>query len=167
MSALDIIFARRSIRQYTDDPVSEEQIRTLLEAGMATPSASNRRPWHFVTVTDRATLQALAHAHPYGKMLAKAALAIVICGDPAASKNYWEQDCAAATENVLLAVTGLGLGGVWLGCHPHKNRVNPIRQILGIPDEFPVLSLLSIGHPAEYREPRTQYDEARVHRERW
>jgi nitroreductase len=168
MSNIDIIFARRSIRQYTDEPVTEEQIRTLLEVGMAAPSASNRRPWHFVTVTDRATLKALADAHPYGKMLAGAALAIAVCGDPTLSENYWVQDCSAATENILVAVAGLGLGGVWLGCYPHVNRrVTPIRRVLGIPDSIQVLSLLSIGHPAEHKPPRTQYDEARVHRESW
>jgi len=167
MSNIDIIFARRSIRRYTDEPVTEEQIRMLLEAGMAAPSGSNRQPWHFVTVTDRATLKALADAHPYGKMLAGAALAIAVCGDPAVSPRYWAQDCSAATENILVATAGLGLGGVWLGCHPHEDRVTPIRRVLGIPESIQVLSLLSIGHPAEYREPRTQYDEARVHRERW
>lgn len=167
MSNIDIIFARRSIRRYTDEPVTEEQIRTLLEAGMAAPSASNRQPWHFVVVTDRATLQALADAHPYGKMLAEAALAIAVCADPTLSPTYWQQDCSAATENILIAVAGLGLGGVWLGCYPNEDRVAGIRRVLGIPDHIPVLSLLSIGHPAEYREPRTQYNEARVHRGRW
>ncbi len=167
MSNIDIIFARRSIRQYTEEPVTQEQIRTLLEAGMAAPSASNRQPWHFVVVTERATLRALAEAHPFGKMLAGAALAIAVCADPTLSPKYWQQDCSAATENILIAVAGLGLGGVWLGCYPNEERVEPIRRVLGIPEPFQVLSLLSIGHPAEYREPRTQYDEARVHREHW
>mgnify|MGYP000237189397 CR=1 FL=1 len=167
MEKIDIIFARRSIRRYKDEPVTAEQIRTLLEAGMAAPSASNRQPWHFVVVTDRATLKALAEAHPYGKMLAEAALAIAVCADPELSPTYWQQDCSAATENILLAVAGLGLGGVWLGCYPNEDRVVGIRRVLGIPARIQVLSLLSIGHPAEYREPRTQYNEARVHRERW
>jgi len=167
MSNIDIIFARRSIRRYTDEPVTEEQIHTLLQAGMAAPSANNRRPWHFVTVTERATLQALADAHPYGKMLAGAALAIAVCGDPASSPRYWEQDCSAATENILVAVAGLGLGGVWLGCYPNTDRVASVRRVLSIPDHLQVLSLLSIGHPAKHKEPRTQYDEARIHRERW
>jgi nitroreductase len=167
MSSIDIIFARRSIRRYTAEPVTPEQIRTLLEAGMAAPSASNRQPWHFVAVTDRATLKALADAHPYGKMLADAALAIAVCADPALSPNYWQQDCSAATENILVAVAGLGLGAVWLGCYPNEDRVAGIRQVLGVPANIHVLSLLSIGYPAEHKEPRTQYDEGRVHRERW
>lgn len=163
---IQTIFARRSIRKYTNEPVSEEDVRILLEAAMAAPSANNSQPWHFVVVTDRKTLNALAEAHPYGKMLFQATLSIAVCGDPAASA-YWEQDCSAATENLLLAATALGLGAVWLGVHPREDRVAAVRRILNIPDSVVPLCLLSIGHPAERKEPRTQYDEAKVHREQW
>jgi nitroreductase len=81
--------------------------------------------------------------------------------------DYWIQDCSAATENILIAVAALGLGAVWLGCHPRPERVDAIRKILDIPVHVGVLSLISIGHPAEEKEPRTQYDESRVHREHW
>jgi nitroreductase len=163
---LNIIFSRRSIRAYSDEPVSEADIHSLLEAGMAAPSSSNRRPWHFVAITDRDTLQALADAHPYGKMLARAPLGIAVCGDPTLS-DAWVLDCAAATENILVAVTGLGLGGVWLGCHGRPERVQAVSEILGIPEGIGVLSLLSIGHPAEEKPARTQHDPARVHRNAW
>lgn len=163
---LKIIFARRSIRRYTGEPVSEADIRSLLEAGMAAPSASNQQPWHFVTVTDRATLKALADSHPYGKMLAGAALAIAVCGDPAIS-DWWVQDCSAATENILVAAAGLGLGGVWLGSHFRPEREQAVRDVLGIPNRIGVLSLLSFGYPAEEKAARTQYDPARVHSGKW
>lgn len=163
---LRIIFSRRSIREYSGEPVSAEDIQNLLEAGMAAPSASNRKPWHFVVITDKDMLRALAHAHPYGKMIANAAVGIAICGDPVIS-DRWVQDCAAATENILIAVAGLGLGGVWLGCYGHTLREQAVRDILGIPERIGVLSLLSIGHPGEEKEARTQYDGTRVHRDRW
>jgi nitroreductase len=163
---IETIFSRRSIRKYTGEPVSEADIKTLLEAATAAPSASNNKPWHFVVVTERETLDALAEAHPYGKMLAQATLCIAVCGDPAIS-DYWEQDCSAATENLLLAVTAMGLGAVWLGVHPRDDRVASARRILGIPETVVPLNLISIGHPAEHKEPRTQYDEACVHRGRW
>lgn len=163
---IQTIFSRRSIRKYTSEPVSEDEIKTLLEAAMAAPSANNSQPWRFVVVTDRRTLDALAEAHPYGKMLAQATLCIAVCGDPAASA-YWEQDCSAATENLLLAATALGLGAVWLGVHPRQDRIAAVRRVLEIPENIVPLNLLSIGHPAETKEPRTQYDEAKVHRERW
>jgi len=163
---LHMIFARRSIRAYTGEPVSEADIHSILEAGMAAPSASNRKPWHFVAVTDRAILRALARSHPFGQMLANAALGIAVCGDPAIS-DWWVQDCTAATENILVAVSGLGLGGVWIGCHGRPEREQAIKQVLDIPEPIGVLSMLSIGHPAEDKEARTQYDPRRVHQDRW
>jgi len=159
---IETIFARRSIRKYTAEQVSEKDLKTLLEATMAAPSASNRKPWHFVIVTDD-----LAEAHPYGKMLFDAPLCIAVCGDKTISARFWVQDCSAATENLLLAAAALGLGAVWLGVHPREDRVAAIKRVLNIPETIIPLNLVSIGHPAEYKEPRTQYDEMRVHREHW
>ena len=163
---LHIIFARRSVRRYTDAPISEADIGSLLQAGMAAPSAANLKPWHFYVVTDRKALQTLAEVNPYGKMLAQAGLAIAVCGDPSIS-DWWVQDCTAATENILIAATALGLGAVWLGCHGRDEREQAIRDVLGIPPRIGVLSLLSIGHPGEDKEARTQYDPARVHTNKW
>jgi nitroreductase len=161
------IFARRSIRKYTSEPVNEEEIKTLLQAAMAAPSAGNRKPWHFIVVRDRQTLNALAEALPYGKMLFNAPLCIAVCGDKSVSESWWVQDCSAATENLLLAATALGLGAVWLGVFPREDRVNTISGVLKIPKNLLPLNLISIGHPAEAKEPRTQYDETRVHHEHW
>ncbi|UCH32887.1 MAG: nitroreductase family protein [Candidatus Bathyarchaeota archaeon] len=161
------ILARRSIRKYTAAVVSSDDIATLLEAAMAAPSASNRKPWHFIVVTKRETLDSLAKAHSYGKMLFAAPLCIVVCGDIRISSRYWVQDCSAATENLLLATTALGLGAVWLGVHPRKERIIAVRNVLKIPMNIIPLNLISIGHPAEEKEPRTQFDSARIHRERW
>ena len=163
---IKIIFDRRSIRQYTDEPIRETNVASLLEAGMAAPSASNRKPWHFVAITDRERLKALADAHPYGKMLSHVPLAIAVCGDPSIS-DWWVQDCAAATENILIAVAGLGLGGVWLGCHGRPEREQVVRDVLEIPENIGVLSLLAIGHPAESKPARTQYDPMRIHHNAW
>ena len=166
-SLLDTIFVRRSIRRYTEEPVDEKSIEKLLKAAMAAPSASNRKPWHFVVVTEREALDGLAEAHPYGKMLFEAPLCIAVCGDVTESEGYWVQDCSAATENLLLAATALGLGAVWLGGYPRDQRVAAIRERLQLPDHITPLNLISIGHPGEEKQPRTQYDEARVHRQRW
>ena len=164
---IQTIFARRSIRRYTSEPVSEADIKTLLEAAMAAPSASNRKPWQFVVVTKRQTLDAQAEAHPHGKMLFEATLCISVCGDLTEMERFWVQDCSAATENLLVAATALGLGAVWLGVYPREDRVAAVRQVLDIPERITPLNLVSIGHPAEEKEPRTQYDQTRVHRERW
>ena len=161
------IFARRSIRKYTTKSVSRKDIKVMLEAAMAAPSASNRQPWHFIVVTDRQTLDRLARAHPYGKMLFEARLCITVCGDKTVSPGCWVQDCSTASENLLLAAAALGLGAVWLGVHPRESRVGPIRKVLKIPETIVPLNLISIGHPAEEKEPRTQYNELRVHHEHW
>ena len=161
------ILARRSIRKYTAEPVGESDVRLLLEAAMAAPSASNRKPWYFIVVTERSKLDSLAEIHPHGKMLFEATLCVAVCGGPIDSERFWVQDCCAATENLLLAATALGLGAVWLGVYPRQERIAAVRQVLGIPQEIAPLNLISIGHPAEEKEPRTQYEEVRVHRERW
>ncbi len=163
---LNILFARRSIRNFTGQSLTDADLRSLLEAGMAAPSASNRQPWHFVVTRDPRDLEMLSQRHPYAKMLPKAAAAIAVCGDPAIS-SWWVQDCSAATENILVAAAGMGYGGVWLGCHGAPEREQAIRDALGIPSNIGVLSLLAIGVPAEEKEARTQYDPDRVHTGRW
>ena len=164
---IEPILARRSIRKYTDEPVTDLEIRRILEAAMAAPSASNKKPWHFVAVTDRWTLDQLAEYGSHWQMLREAPLAIVVCGDPLVSERYWVQDASAATENLLLAVSMMGLGAVWLGCYPRPERIGPVRELLDVPHEIEPLAVVSIGHPAEEKEPRTQYDEERVHRDKW
>jgi len=164
---IDAILARRSIRKYQDKPVSDADIKMLLEAAMSAPSGSNRKPWHFVVVTDREKLDPLADSAQYWKMLKEAPLGIVVCGDPAISEKYWDQDGVAAVENILIAVPMLGLGAVWLGCHPTPERMADVRRILDIPDAINPIAVLSVGHPGEEKEARTQYDGERVHREQW
>ena len=168
---LDDLFARRSIRQYTDEPVSDEDIRVLLEAAMAAPSAGNRKPWHFIVVRDAEMREKIAASHPHAKMVAQAPVCIVPCGQPSLSfadrSDFWIQDLSAATQNILLAATAQGLGSVWCGVHPVEERVSEAREILGIPEDVIALCYIAIGHPAEEKEARTQYDDERVHWDRW
>lgn len=164
---IDNLFARRSIRRYTSEPVTDVQVEALLQAAMAAPSASDLKPWHFVVVRDAAVRAALIEAHPYARMLAEAPVCIVPCGDTAISEDFWVQDLSAATENILVAATALGLGTVWCGVHPREDRTAEVRQILGIPEGIVPLCLIAVGHPDEDKEPRTQYDAQRVHQERW
>ena len=126
--AVAALLGRRSIRRFESREVEEERISLLLECACAAPSAAGTRPWHFVVVRDRGRLDALAQAHPYGKMLFQAPLAVVVCGDPGKSdlaRLYWEEDCSAAMENLLVAAHALGLGGVWLGVQHTPQREGP------------------------------------------
>ena len=163
---LDMIKKRRSIRKYTDQPVTDEQIRQLLEAAMAAPSASNIQPWEFVVVRDPDLKRQLAQTHTWSYMAADAAAVFVVCGNERAS-HHWVEDASAATENLLLAVTALGLGAVWVGIYPGADREAHVRQALAIPDEIRVLCLVPVGHPAESKSPRTQYKESKIHYEGW
>lgn len=161
------LFSRRSIRAFTGEPVSPSDMRALLEAGMAAPSANNRQPWRFVVVADRPRLVQLAEVHPHAKMLATAGACIAVCGDLSAAPDFWIQDCSAATENILVAAAMLGLGTCWLGVHPRPDREKAIKELLAIPHGVGLLCLIAVGHPAENKDPRTQYDPTKVHRERW
>ena len=169
MEAMEAILSRRSIRRYTDQPVSDETIKELLEAAMSAPSAGNEQPWHFVVIKDREILNAIPNLHPHSGMLKDAPVAILVCGDLDLQKyeGYWVQDCSAATQNLLVAVQAKGLGGVWLGVYPIEDRVVGIRKMLGMPDNVVPFALLSIGHPAEQKPPGDRYDASRVHNDQW
>ena len=166
---MDAILARRSIRKYTPEPVSADDERALLEAAMAAPSAGNEQPWHFVVIRERATLDAIPEFHPYASMLREAPVAILVCGDPGRERHrgYWEQDCSAAVENVLVMAQSRGLGAVWLGVHPEADREEACRKLLGVPKDLVPFAIVSVGHPGETKPPGDRYDESRVHRERW
>lgn len=163
---LSAIFARRSVREYTTEEVSDEDLRALLEAAMAAPSGNNRQPWQFVVVKDRALLDRLAEVHPYARMLARAPLGFAVCGEPSTSR-WWVQDCSAATENLLVAAATIGLGAVWIGCHGVTEREEAVARTLGIPESVAVFCLISVGHPAEGPQARTQYRDEKVHTNRW
>jgi nitroreductase len=169
MDALTAILSRRSIRRYTDKKVSDEVIKSLLEAAMAAPSANGKSPWQFLVVTERAKLDAVPSVHPYSKMLFEAPLAILVCGDMSAESNigYLAIDCSAAVENILVAANSLGLGGVWLGVYPRDKRIRAMQTLFKVPEKFIPLALISLGYPAEQKPPSARFDEARVHHNIW
>jgi nitroreductase len=144
-------------------------VERLLRAAMAAPSAGNQQPWEFSVIRDRDVLVAIPDVHPYASMVPKAQLAILICGDRGKERwpQYWVQDCAAATENLLIAAAQLGLGAVWLGVHPLEERADGVRALLGLPMHITPFALVPVGWPAEHKEPSDRYDERRVHHDRW
>jgi nitroreductase len=169
MDALDCIFTRRSIRSYTGEPVSDEQLHTILQAGFSAPTASNTRPWHFVVVRDKRMLVAISRVHPYAKMLPEAGCGILACGDTGrnASEGYLTEDCSAAIENMLLAAHALGLGAVWLGVHPRAERAEALRQLLEIPEGILPVGLVAVGVPAEGKDAPDRFDGNMVHYGKW
>ena len=159
---LETIMTRTSIRQYTDQPVEKEKIEAMLRAGMAAPTAVNAQPWHFVVVSDKAKLSELAAANPRAGMLKSAPLAIVVCGDMTKAmegkgRQFWIQDCSAATENILLAAHAQGLGAVWTALYPMEERIQPVSEALKLPDTLIPLCTVVIGYPAEQPEPKDKW----------
>lgn len=161
---IDAILNRRSIRKYTDVPVDEQQVRQLLLAGMAAPSALGTEPWVFVVVQGHDMLARIPKAHPYAKMVPKASLAILVCHDERVTKgaDWYVQDCSAATENILIAASALGLGAVWLGVYPRQDRVDGLRELLGLESFLMPFSLISVGHPGESKSAKTKYKDKKA-----
>ena len=169
MELLEAIHSRRSIRQYTDQPVPEEMVRTVLEAAMIAPSAGNVQPWQFVVVDDREIMTQVKDVHPYVGMAHHAPLGILVCGDLRLEKfpGFWVQDCSAAMQNLLLAAHAQGLGAVWTGVHPVEERVARFRAIFKLPVPVVPLGFAVIGWPAKPGKHKTRYKPERVHRNRW
>lgn len=174
-AALDNIFARKSVRSYTSEPVSDADIETLLRAAMAAPSAMNRQPWEFVVLKDRNTLDSLSTKLKYAKMLADAPLAIAVCAetmmvnrdDQKVENMFWQQDASAATENLLLAAEALGLGAVWTACYPDMVRAQAVKDAVGMPETVFPLCVVVIGHPAGNDLPKDKWKPEKIHYDRW
>lgn len=169
MELFEAIRTRRSIRRFSDKPVAEELLEKALDAAMMAPSAGNGQPWHFVVVTDRALLDKVPEIHPYATMCREAPTGVLVCGDTSVEKypGNWPVDCAAATQNLLLAVHALGLGAVWTGIYPGEERCEAFRKLFGIPTHVVPLAFVPIGYPAETREQESRYKPDRVHRNAW
>lgn len=168
---LQFIFGRRSIRSYKPGEVDSTIVTRLLEAAMAAPSAVAKDPWRFVVIRKRETLADLASLLSNGTMLNSASLCIAVCADLNSAHDrqlsYALQDCSAAIENLLLAAHALGLGACWLGVHPREERSRQVKEILSLPTAVIPVACVAVGHPGESKDPRSRYNPAYVHYEKW
>ena len=181
--AIKNILTRHSVREFTGEEVKKEDLLTILKAAMSAPSAVNQQPWSFVVVTKRETLDALCEKLPYAKMLSKAGAAIVVCGLPDKSKflnlalkaviksslkDFWVQDCSAATENILLSAHALGYGAVWTAVFPSETLVKNVQKIIGVPEHVIPLNVIPIGVPIKKDQPpKDKFKENNIHWEKW
>ncbi|MBQ0136629.1 MAG: nitroreductase family protein [Bacteroidales bacterium] len=162
---------RVSVRAFTGEKISEEQIQTLLQCAMAAPSAMNHQPWAFIVVTEDSILEQLGQEFPYSRCDQKPACAIIPCGDLTkaiqGSEDFWINDVSAATENILLAAHAMGLGAVWTGLHPNMERATAAQQLLGLPEYIIPLCIVPVGVPAEQPEIKDKWNTDNIHYNRW
>ncbi len=169
----NIIFRRASVRKYTDQLVTEEQIEMLMKAAMAAPSAKNCQPWEFIVVQNKETFKRIMEYHPYSSMLKEAALAIIVCANTEKESpdlkglDFWIQDCSASTQNILLQAAEMGLGGVWLGVYPKDKLVEETKKLFNLPKNIIPFSIISIGYPAQEIIPKDKFDKTKIHYEKW
>ena len=147
MKFKELIEKRRSVRKYKDTPVSKDQIYEILEAARIAPSASHKQPWHFVVVENKETIKKLAKQ----EWAATAPLMIVGLADTEVSPVWCANDMGIAMEHMVLAATDLGLGTCWMG---QSNRENLVRELLGVPEKYKVVALITVGESAEIPKPR-------------
>jgi nitroreductase len=169
--ALTVIKERKSVRSYTGEPASKDDIVRILYAAMAAPAAIHMLPWKFVVVTDKKTLQTLADGLPFAKMLIKAGTAIVVCAVPEeaamSSEAFAILDCTCASENILLAAEALGLGAVWTAVYPNAALMAFVRKELNIPENVIPLNVIPVGYSTGEEKAQDKYDEKNIHWEKW
>ena len=166
---MEAIFHRRSIRKYLGNAITDEKLKKILQAGMCAPSAGNQRSWQFIVVQDPQRLVLLSRTSPFAGMTASASLSIVVCGDLnlETHRGYWIQDCAAATENMLIMIDALDLGAVWLGIYPREDRVQNVREMFELPEHIIPFAIIPVGYPAEAKSPNDRFESEKVHYETW
>ncbi len=170
--AYENIITRTSIRNFTDQPVSDELKSAILHAGMSAPSGVNKQPWEFVLIDAPEILKQLADSLPYAKMVANAPMAIAVCANSERfldgdDSTLWVQDVAAASENILLAAHAFGLGAVWTCLYPHEDRMAAAKQTLSLPEGIVPFSLIPVGYPSKTHAPIEKWHSERVHHNRY
>jgi nitroreductase len=169
MELLEGLLTRRSIRKYKKQKVSDQQLESLIKAGMYAPSAVNKQPWHFIIFRDKKTIESITRFHQNAAMLKDASAAILICWDEELQhdKGYGPVDCSAATQNMLLAAHGMGLGAVWVGIYPREQRMKATHELFQLPENIRPFSIVSVGYPEEIKNQPVRFRPDRIHYETW
>ncbi|WP_302327018.1 nitroreductase family protein [Enterocloster lavalensis] len=163
----DSVLTRYSCREFTPDPVTGEQLRVIVRAGMQAPTAKNEQPWEFLVVQSEQGREALAASSPYAGSCRRAPVVIVALADLnriSPESPWWVQDMSACVENMLVEAVEQGLGGVWLGMYPRQDRVSAIREAFELPENLIPFAAVPVGHPAGEQKAKDRFDPKRI---RW
>lgn len=169
MNTLDAIMSRRSIRKFTGQVISDENLELVLKAGFQAPSAHNLEPRDYIVVRSQDVLNQISDFHGFAKMLPNAGCGIIVCGDKNKQKEigFLAEDCSASIQNMLLAAHSLGLGAVWCGLYPIEDYVQKISKILNIPGHIIPIGMIVVGEKVEDREIVDRFDSKSVHYDKW
>lgn len=161
---MDSIFHRTSIRKYKEQKIAPEKVEQILRAAMAAPSACNQQPWEYYVVTNKEILNKLSECSPYAGCTKGAPLAFVACyRKELTAPEYADIDMSASVENLLLKVDSLGLGAVWLGISPVRERMDAVAEVLNLPRSLEAFAIIPCGYPAEEIQQEDRYDTGRIH----
>lgn len=165
---MNSIYNRRSIRKYEDKNIPKSKLEQLVKAGMQAPSAHNKKPYEFIIVTEKELLNKLSETGLYCHMLKYAAAAIVVMSKADEQETpYWQADCGAVVENILLEATELGIGSCWIGEYPNIEKSQKVKEILLIPEDYQVFATISLGYAQEKKSPNDNYYKEKVHYEKF
>lgn len=167
METIQVIHKRRSIRQFNNLPLTEDEIHTILSAGMTAPSAMNQQPWRFILITDDKIKQEVIKISKYAQMAIQAPISILVCADTSKSyADYWKIDCSACIQNMLLASCALNIGSVWTGINTEE-QINGYKKLFELPKNIIPHSLVVFGHSDLPFENRDYFDKNKIHNNKW
>ncbi len=170
-ATLKTIHSRKSVRKFTTQEVSKSDLETIMKAGMAAPSGHDTRLWQFIVLTERDKMMALRKELVWATGLDTSTVAIVVCGDMSKvderNPEFWLTDTSAATQNMLLAIESMGLGGVWCTLYPGEKRMSHARKVLDLPEHIMPMCVIPIGYPAGENRAKDKYDPTTIHWNKW
>lgn len=165
------LLRRRSVRRFTDRDVAPDLIERAIRAAMHSPSAANERPWQFIVLRDQALRDQAAVISPYAAMIAQAPAGVLVCGDRSLerfpSQQFWVQDCAAATQSLMLALHALGVGSVWTAVYPLTDRIRGFQEMLSLPESVVPFALVPLGYPESEPTAVDRFESSKVHFDGW
>ena len=166
-SAIENILNRKSVRKYSDKKIEQDKIDTILKCAMSAPSAMNKQPWEILVVTDKQKLEKIAEIIPNASYSKNSQVTIIVCGNKVISDKFWEQDCCAVTENILLAAEALGLGAVWCAVYPFDEKVSAVKDLFDLPENVIPLNVIPMGYPETNEDAKEKYDSKKIHINGW
>lgn len=168
-NTIDTIYDRRSVRKYIDKEVNPDLVDEILRAAMFAPSGCNKQPWHFVVFNDKELIKEIKAMHPYASALATAPVCIMVCGDTQKemAQGFYQVDCSAAIENMILAAKALGLDTCWMGIYPWEDTMAAFTKRFNLPENVKPFALISVGYSESKQERPRRYDASRIHYNKW